>query len=228
MTDDDQAFEDYPLRRTEYISALVHLYRGELGRANIWRMRLDTTTNWAIITSMGLLSFAFNRHDNSHAILLVGMLMILTFLTVEARRYRLFDVWHNRVRIIEENFYGPILRRDLESRRGNWGNLIADDLLRPRFKITYMQAFRSRLIRNYVPLFGLVLLAWIVKITITPSQPPAWNGFVQGCSIGPIPGWEILSGVAALYGFLLGVVLFVKKPPETEFWHHSAELKEHF
>ena len=41
------AFEDYPLTRQEYISAMVHFYRGEMYRSQIWRQRLDTTTNWA-------------------------------------------------------------------------------------------------------------------------------------------------------------------------------------
>lgn len=41
------AFEDYPLTRQESISAMVHFYRGEMYRSQIWRQRLDTTTNWA-------------------------------------------------------------------------------------------------------------------------------------------------------------------------------------
>lgn len=36
------------MTRAEYIAALVHFYRGELGRALALRIRLDTTTNWAI------------------------------------------------------------------------------------------------------------------------------------------------------------------------------------
>ncbi|CAN5330834.1 hypothetical protein BH18GEM1_BH18GEM1_19450 [soil metagenome] len=41
------SFEDYPLTRIEYITAMVHFYRGELARADAWRARLDPTTNWA-------------------------------------------------------------------------------------------------------------------------------------------------------------------------------------
>jgi len=36
------AFEDYPLTRSEYISAMVHFYRGERSRADAWRSRLET------------------------------------------------------------------------------------------------------------------------------------------------------------------------------------------
>jgi uncharacterized membrane protein len=54
-------FEDYPLTRIEYITALTHFYRGERGRADAWRVRLDPTTNWAVVTTGGMLSFAFSR-----------------------------------------------------------------------------------------------------------------------------------------------------------------------
>jgi uncharacterized membrane protein len=33
------------------ITALAHLYRGELYRNTVWRTRLDTTTNWAVVTT---------------------------------------------------------------------------------------------------------------------------------------------------------------------------------
>ena len=40
-----ESFESYPLTRTEYINAMVHFYRGEMHRSQVWRTRLDTTTN---------------------------------------------------------------------------------------------------------------------------------------------------------------------------------------
>src|SRR5262245_37214895 len=35
------------LQPAEFNTALVHFYRGEVQRSNVWRTRLDTTTNWA-------------------------------------------------------------------------------------------------------------------------------------------------------------------------------------
>ena len=32
------------------MGALAHLYRGEMYRSTVWRTRLDTTTNWAVVT----------------------------------------------------------------------------------------------------------------------------------------------------------------------------------
>ena len=43
-----------PARRLsagEFTTAMVHLYRAEAARANTWRIRLDTTTNWAVVTT---------------------------------------------------------------------------------------------------------------------------------------------------------------------------------
>ena len=54
-------YESTPLSRGEYITAVVHLYRGELHRANAWRLRLDNTTNWAVLTTAGLLTFSFGE-----------------------------------------------------------------------------------------------------------------------------------------------------------------------
>ena len=33
------------------IGALAHLYRGEMYRSTVWRTRLDTTTNWSVVTT---------------------------------------------------------------------------------------------------------------------------------------------------------------------------------
>ncbi len=228
-----QSFEDYPLTRPEYISALVHLYRGELARANVWRSRLDTTTNWAVLTTMGLLSFGFNTAENSHASMLVGMIMVTHFLLLEARRYRVCDVWSSRLRMIEENFYGPILTRDLKSPRGHWGRLVAADLLHPRYKITYLQAIRARLVRNYTALYSLLLIAWLVKVAIHPQSvfaegfsPPRLEANI---ALGPIPWWLVAFFAVLLYAGIAALLLLVHRveQPESEWEQGRMELGEH-
>ncbi len=47
------------LAPAEFNTALVHFYRGEVQRSNVWRSRLDATTNWAVITAGATLSFTF-------------------------------------------------------------------------------------------------------------------------------------------------------------------------
>lgn len=221
-------FETEPLTRAEYISALVHLYRGQLGRADIWRQRLDTTSNWAVVTTMGLLSFAFSDPDHSHASIVVGMVLITHFLLVEARRYRVFDVWNSRVRMIEENFYGPILTRDLESPRHSWGQLVAEDLLHPSFKISYLEALRARVMRNYSALYVLLLVAWLAKLaSADATKVGGWKPYL---TLGPIPWWGTVGVVLALYGGLVWVIVAVPRvhPPESELWKPKKELEEKF
>ena len=41
------------------IGALAHLLRGEMYRSTVWRTRLDTTTNWAVVTTGTALSMIF-------------------------------------------------------------------------------------------------------------------------------------------------------------------------
>ena len=69
-------YESDPITRQEYISAIVHLYRGELSRATAWRLRLDTTTNWAVLTTAGLLAFSFREGPNTHWSLLIGLVLV--------------------------------------------------------------------------------------------------------------------------------------------------------
>jgi uncharacterized membrane protein len=202
-------FDVSELTRSEYIAALVHFYRGELHRSTIWRVRLDTTTNWAIISVMGLVTFTFGDPAHSHAPLIVGMLLVLTFMGIEARRYRIFNVWCARVRHLEINFLTPILQYDMKAVQKGWGRMLAEDLLHPQFNMTWQQALRARFIRNYSPLFLLLLVCWFVKLG-PGHQPelPAIPQLIQRMHIGFIPGWFTLGFVVFLYAYLFMIVFW--------------------
>ena len=187
-------------------------------RAQSWRTRLDTTTNWAIIATLGVLTFSFNNPQYSQETLIAGMYANMIFLILEARRFRFFDVWRARVRMIEENFYGPILRRNLESPIEHWGVHVADDLLHPKFKITMRQAIKARLMRNYVYVFAFLLVAWMGRVVV--FSRPGSRGMHSLFGIGGIPGWIPISSVVVLYAALLAIILFTPKvlPPEQCYW----------
>jgi len=72
-----ERFEDYPLSRVEYITVMVHFYRAEVARSTEWRQRLDATTNWAVLTTAGMLSFTFGSADASPILLLLTNLIVL-------------------------------------------------------------------------------------------------------------------------------------------------------
>ena len=201
-------FEEEPLTRSEYITALVHLYRGEMNRANTWRNRLDATTNWAVVTTAAMLSFAFNQPAHSHVTLLLANLMILLFLGFEARRFRYFDVWRARIRMMEENFFLPIIRRNLVSPRVGWRDFVAEDLDRPTFKVTLLQAIGMRLRRNYIGLFAVLLVAWLAKLTLHPDGASTGGQVLDRMAIGPLPGWSVLMVTLFFYGGLLWIAMW--------------------
>jgi uncharacterized membrane protein len=210
--------ESRPLERDEYITSLSHLYRGELHRALVWRLRLDTTTNWAILSTVAILTFSFNNPQYSSETLIAGMYANLVFLLIEARRFRFFDVWRARVRMIEENFYGPILRRDLHSSMKDWGAYVADDLLRPRFHVTMAQAIKARFTRTFIYMFAFLLLAWLGRVLAVPEVRGQDMQSMFG--IGALPPWVPVLLVAIPYTLLAGIFLLTPKvtPPEICYW----------
>ncbi|MCZ6596065.1 MAG: DUF2270 domain-containing protein [Planctomycetota bacterium] len=217
-------YESTPLTRPEYIMAVVHLYRGELYRANSWRLRLDNTTNWAVLTTAGLLTFTFGEGVHSHWVLLMGMALISVFLVFESRRFRMWHVWRSRVRMIEENFYGPILRRDPESPEGNWGELVARDLFHPSFKITRLEAVRARLVRNYWALYAVLLLAWTVKL-LMPTGSEEVLTLRDRLGAGLMPWWVPLLYIGIFLGVLLTVYLKAPPQPKNELDYWTSDKK---
>ena len=58
------------------IGALAHLYRGEVYRSTVWRTRLDSTTNWAVVTTGIALSATFSGAQASPLpMVLVGLIV---------------------------------------------------------------------------------------------------------------------------------------------------------
>ncbi len=201
------SFEEYPLTRQEYISALVHFYRGEMYRSQIWRSRLDTTTNWAVVTTAAMVSFAFGDPAHPHIILLLTNLLITVFLCHEARRYRYFAVFRARVRMLEENFFLPILTRDLVSPIADWRARVAGDLDQPKFKTTLFQAIGFRLQRNYLWIFLIILMAWILKVFVHPTPAATFPEVYRRMGVGPVPSAAVLIFCLTFYGLILAALV---------------------
>lgn len=219
-------YESTPLTRAEYIAAVVHLYRGELYRSNSWRMRLDNTTNWAVLTIAGLVTFSFGEGVHSHGVLLLGFALISMFLSFEARRFRYAHVWRSRVRKIEENFYGPILRRDPISPSTTWGSLVAEDMFAPRFKISRVQALRARLLHNYWAIYLVLFSAWGMKLFMFPVPAESWMDVHQRMAIGFVPWWVIAGALGAFMLALIGIALSSSKGMHERGWTNSDGFEE--
>jgi uncharacterized membrane protein len=206
MDSSTSRFEDYPLTRQEYISAMVHFYRGEIGRSIAWRQRLDATTNWAVLTAAGMLSFSFATPENPHIVLLLSNFILLAYLMIEARRYRYFEVYRARVRMLEENFLIPIVTRQLESPMMSWREMVAMDLDVPKYKTTLVEAMGFRLRRNYIWIMLIILGGWLVKLYVHPTICESVEDFLAHVAVGSVPAGAVLMGGLLFYGSMIGLI----------------------
>src|SRR5262245_9105635 len=97
-----------PQTSSEYITLIAHCYRAEMARMSGWRDRIDRTTNWAITVAGAMLSVSLSTPTAHHGVLLFAMILVLFFLVIEARRYRFFDVYRARVRLLERQYFARV------------------------------------------------------------------------------------------------------------------------
>jgi uncharacterized membrane protein len=185
---------------------MVHLYRGEVSRANVWRRRLDITTNWAVVTTAAILTFAFGSSTNSHVVILLGMLLVWLFLITESRRYKYYELWALRVRLMETDFFAAMLHPPFRP-HSEWAGRLVDSLLTPKFPISTREAIGRRLRRQYVWLFLLLGGAWLAKVMIHPVPARSLDNFFKNASLDIIPGTVIVALVVILLGFVFIVAL---------------------
>lgn len=179
------------------LGALAHLYRGEMYQSKIWRARLDTTTNWAVVTTGIALSVTFSQADASPLPMLLVSWVLIAFLAFEARRYVYYDIFRMRVRVMEVNFYAPMLTGRGIRTDNRWNELLAADYRELRFHITYWEALGRRLRRNYAWLFVIQLACYAGKIIVHPTPLHDLDELWARAAIGPVPGEVALAlGVA--------------------------------
>lgn len=192
------SFRGYQLKASDLNSAMTHLYRGEVQRSNTWRTRLDSTTNWAVVTTAAALTFVFGEKDNSHVMIILTTLLASVFLYIESRRYRYYELWTSRVRQMETDFFAAMLVPPYRPDE-DWAKNLAGSLLRPEFPISELEAIGRRFRRNYFVIFATLGLAWVTKVAIHPQPVHSWQEFVTNAEVGPVPGWSVI---------LLGIVFY--------------------
>lgn len=195
--DDDSTTTDGSIdREVPGLSSLLgHFYRGEMDRVTSWSGRLDRTTNWAVTIMAAIITWAFTSPDNPPYILLFGMGTVGVFHLIETRRYRTYDIWRSRVRLLEENVFAELLTGEVESTGFDWRLELAKDLRQPAVKIPFLEAYGRRLRRVYLPLLFVLLLAWVARITVfSPGQTA-----VEAAGVVGVPGELVIGAVAAAY-----------------------------
>lgn len=188
---------------SEFTTTMIHFYRGEVQRSNTWRNRLDTTTNWAVLTSGATLSFVFSSQYNPHFVIPINTILVAIFLFMEARRYRYYEVWASRVRVIESGYLAPMLSSRKRPNDKEWADHLAADLTSPHFTISEWEAIGRRLRSNYIWMFILLALSWNLKVYLHPSPAHSFNEFVQRAEVGLVPGWFVMA-----FGIMFNSILF--------------------
>lgn len=190
--------EQEKLTRSESITALSHYYRAEVQRSLAWRERLDRTTNWAVAGTAAFLGFGFSHQNIHHLFFLFGVAILYILLFVESRRFRFYDAYEYRVRLLNQHFvYGVLanneLSEDPEPGEGiSWRAEIASDIRYPQYKMSMPQALCQRLRANYIYLFLVLLAGWLLKILSHPRPAESWRLFIDHAAVGPLPGYITL------------------------------------
>lgn len=198
---------------SEFVTAISHFFRGEMNRANVWRTRLDTTTNWAIITTAAFLSFVFGSKEIPHFVIILATIFVLFFLIIEARRYKYFDLWRWRVALVSENFYAAVFSPTKQPLIENWRELLSKDLQHPRFKMSFTEAFGRRLRRNYSWIYAVLVICWVTKVSIHPTPIDHISEIVERAEIVHlIPGWLVIAFGIIFYAALLAIAIATLKP----------------
>lgn len=199
------AFGGMSFGPTEFANSMIHFYRAEVNRANVWRTRLDATTNWAVIITAATLSLVFgSTASNLHVMIPIATLMVTLFVIIEARRYRYYELWALRVRLMEINYFAAMLAPPHQP-EADWASGLVDSLLHPKYPISSWEAFGRRFRRNYQYIYALLAIAWINKIALHPTPVATAGEFLNHARIGLVPGGFVLSTGLLFYAGLFAI-----------------------
>jgi len=207
------------------VGAIAHLYRAEVYRSTAWRTRLDTTTNWAVISLGVSLSITFSSRSASPIPLILVGFLIMFFLALESRRYRYFNVWRARARWMETHFYSPMLVDGDLHLEEHWQEVLANDYMHPRYHLTYIQALGRRVRQSYLWILLIQSIAYLGKIAIHPTSIESLSEVWARAEVGPVSG-QVIIGLGVAY-VATGILLALYSWQRDRFKHgtgpdHSA------
>jgi uncharacterized membrane protein len=195
-----------------YVNAMIHFYRGELARIMVWRQRLDVTTTWAITSSTTIITVAFSFRDIPHIIFFFNLALVWVMLWIEARRFRYYDAFRGRVRMLESHFLMPMVAQSNGLLEGEWRRLVCEDLVLPHFKMSRFESVCRRLKRNYVYIFCIILLAWVLKIFMhAKSGIYSVMDFFSALRVSGLPPWLTEFVFTGTILSLVGMMLYASR-----------------
>lgn len=211
-------------KNSAILGIVQHFYRATVLHADVWRRRLDATTNWAVVTTAAIVTFAFSDVSHPHSALLFSIPFISLFILMESRRYQMYDMWRHRVRLLNRFFVAPALdcahhlppqRIDAEL------SAIAHQIGTSVPRLGILDAIGYRIRRNYGFLFTAILIIWFIKIWSHPEPLEDASELIARADVGNIPGTFTFVMIALFAGFVS--FLAARAPTERmRDWHELA------
>jgi len=190
-----------------YIGTIVHFYRGEMSRMLVWRGRFDATTNWAVIITGSLVAYAVGNPEWSNDAIVVNLAVLGFFAFLEARRFRFYDAYRMRVRMLEVHFIAPVLLgNDQRLLEGAWRQQLASDLIVPTFKCSLLFALGRRCKRVYFALHGFVIFVWCVLV-VKRAEAATFYEAIEAFRVEGISGRIVLSFLALFYTVVILLIV---------------------
>ncbi len=193
---------DGTIEPSERTMILAHYYRAMVGRADVWRTRMDSTTHWAIGATAAIVTFALGDSSVPHHVVFISTLLTLGFLALEARRLTFYHLFQQRVLRLERGFVAPALQGTTDSAPADLAlaelrEALAGHLGRTAPTMPLVKAVSRRLRRIYLFLFAVQMLAWGLKLSGHPQKSVSIAELADRAHIGAIPGEVILAAAVA-------------------------------
>jgi uncharacterized membrane protein len=125
-------------------------------------------------------------------------------------------MWRSRVRILQRNVFAYSLDPSQGIEDPDWRPRLSRDYREPRAKVSYEEAIAHRLRRVYLPLFTVLLSAWLFRVVVTPTPGGVWPA---SAAVGAISGTVTTAFVGAFYLLLVGVTF------RPRVWQATGELR---
>jgi uncharacterized membrane protein len=118
------------------------------------------------------------------------------------------------MRLLQKNVFAYALDPSDDLPEPHWRKTLSDAYRTPTVTISIEESLAHRLRRVYLPLYGLLGIAWIISVTTFASV--SWPA---SAAIGALPGSAVMVGVGVFY-VILGVIAY--RPRE---WQIEGEIR---
>jgi len=182
---------------------LAHYYRAMVTRADVWRVRMDATTNWAIGTSAGLLSFVMSNPEVPHYVVFLSTLLSLGFLQLEARRLSFYHLWQGRVLMMERGLIRSAMGFQEEA-DSSWPGSLPLELGTTIPTMPRAKSWARRMRRLYLMLFFVQFSCWLSKLSHHPTPTINAGQMLERAGFAFIPGPVVFGlSIVALVGAVM-------------------------